>query len=65
MSLNIKITVHMSDFIPNAESRHYRGRNMSWHFTRKCLENKAAKLFIKRCICLNAKAKNALYVTLL
>ena len=45
----------MSDYIPNAESM---------HFTEKCLESRAAKLFIERRICLNAKAKDALYITL-
>lgn len=53
--LNIKITFHMSDYIPNAESM---------HFTEKCLESRAAKLFMERRICLNAKAKDALYITL-
>ena len=34
-----KVTVPMSDHIPNVESR---------HFTKKCLASRAAKLFLKK-----------------
>ena len=48
--LNMKKTIQMSDFIPN-------GVGKILHFTEKCMESRASKLFIKSCIWLNQQTQ--------